>query len=142
MRDPALRCARAKRDNALVPQVQRIWHANMQVYGIDKVWKQMNRDRVGVARLLWNGGCAGWARAVYAVANSYALLFKTPMQHAREIVGWRQSISMRADFVLDALARAFYERHPGCVGAPIHHSDRGSQHVSIRYSDRLTEVGI
>jgi putative transposase len=50
MREPALRCDRAKRAYELIPQIQRVWHANMQVYRADKVWKQMNREGVTVAR--------------------------------------------------------------------------------------------
>ena len=50
MREPALRCDRAKRDDELIPQIQRVYHANMQVYGDDKVWKQMNREGIAVAR--------------------------------------------------------------------------------------------
>ncbi len=42
-RNPALRCARARRDDALIPQIKRVWRANLQVYGADKVWRQMNR---------------------------------------------------------------------------------------------------
>ena len=61
---------------------------------------------------------------------------------ARRIVGWRQSSSMRTDFVLDALEQALYDRQPQRVDALIHHSDRGSQYVSIRYSERLAEAGI
>ncbi|GAC1525447.1 MAG: hypothetical protein NVS2B4_01450 [Ramlibacter sp.] len=49
---------------------------------------------------------------------------------------------MRTDFVLDALEQARYERRPGEDGALIHHSDRGSQYVSIRYTERLVEAGI
>jgi putative transposase len=49
-RNPELHCARAKRDWALIPEVQRVWHANWQVYGADKVWKQMNREGIRVAR--------------------------------------------------------------------------------------------
>ena len=49
-RNPHLRCARAKRDDGLAPHIERIWHANMRVYGADKVCKQMNREGVGVAR--------------------------------------------------------------------------------------------
>ena len=49
-RNPALRCARAQRDDALMLHIQRVWHANMQVYGADKVWKQMNREGTVVAR--------------------------------------------------------------------------------------------
>jgi len=62
--------------------------------------------------------------------------------YARRIVGWRQSSSMRTDFVLDALEQALYDRQPGLTDALIHHSDRGSQYVSIRYSERLSEAGI
>jgi transposase InsO family protein len=61
---------------------------------------------------------------------------------ARRIVGWRVSSSMRTDFVLDALEQALYARQPERDSRLIHHSDRGSQHVSIRYSERLAEAGI
>ena len=60
----------------------------------------------------------------------------------RRIVGWRVSSSMRTDFVLDALEQALYARQPEPSSALIHHSDRGSQYVSIRYSERLAEAGI
>ena len=49
-RNPELTCARTKRDQELVPEVQWVWHANWQVYGADKVWKQMNREGIHVAR--------------------------------------------------------------------------------------------
>lgn len=61
---------------------------------------------------------------------------------ARRIVGWRVSSSMRTDFVLDALEQALYARQPERDDALIHPSDRGSQYVSIRYSERLGEAGI
>ncbi len=61
--------------------------------------------------------------------------------YARRIVGWRVSKSMQTDFVLDALEQALYERQPD-RDSLIHHSDRGSQYVSIRYTERLTEAGI
>ncbi len=61
---------------------------------------------------------------------------------ARRIVGWRTSSSMRTDFVLDALEQALYARQPERSDTLIHHSDRGSQYVSIRYSERLAEAGI
>ena len=61
---------------------------------------------------------------------------------ARRIVGWRVSSSMRTDFVLDALEQALYDRQPERNRSLIHHSDRGSQYVSIRYSERLNEAGI
>jgi putative transposase len=60
---------------------------------------------------------------------------------ARRIVGWRVSRSMQTDFVLDALEQALYARRPD-PNELIHHSDRGSQYLSIRYSERLTQVGI
>ena len=49
-RNPALRCARKRRDDALVPHIKRVWQANMEVYGADKVWQQMNREGIAVAR--------------------------------------------------------------------------------------------
>jgi putative transposase len=60
----------------------------------------------------------------------------------RRIVGWRVSRSMRTDFVLDALEQALYARQPGLADALVHPSDRGSQYVSIRYTERLAEAGI
>jgi transposase InsO family protein len=62
--------------------------------------------------------------------------------YARFIVGWRVSSSMHTDFVLDALEQALYARQSQRNGALVHHSDRGSQYVSIRYSERLAEAGI
>ncbi len=61
---------------------------------------------------------------------------------ARRIVGWRVSSTMRTDFVLDALEQALYDRQPERTDALVHHSDRGSQYVSIRYTERLAEAGI
>lgn len=61
---------------------------------------------------------------------------------ARYIVGWRVSAAMHTDFVLDALEQALYARQPWRHGTLAHHSDRGSQYVSIRYSERLAEAGI
>ena len=61
---------------------------------------------------------------------------------ARRIVGWRVSSSMRTDFVLDALEQALYARRREQDESLIHRSDRGSQYVSIRYSERLAEAGI
>ena len=60
---------------------------------------------------------------------------------ARRIVGWRASRSAHAGFVLDALEQALHERRPS-GGRLVHHSDRGSQYVSIKYSERLAEAGI
>ena len=61
---------------------------------------------------------------------------------ARRIVGWRASRSARTDFVLDALEQALHDRRPVRKGGLVHHSDRGVQYVSIRYTERLADAGI
>ena len=61
---------------------------------------------------------------------------------ARRIVGWRVSASLATDFVLDALEQAIYDRRRAGVQDLVHHSDRGTQYLSMRYTDRLTEAGI
>jgi transposase InsO family protein len=61
---------------------------------------------------------------------------------ARRIVGWRASRTAHAGFVLDALEQALHDRRPDHGGGLVHHSDRGVQYVSIRYSERLAEAGI
>lgn len=61
---------------------------------------------------------------------------------ARRIVGWRVSRSTHAGFVLDALEQALHERRPVSGGGLVHHSDRGSQYVSIKYTERLAEAGL
>jgi len=184
MRNPALRCARALRDDELIPQIQRVWHANMQVYGADKVWKQMNREGITVARctverLMKRLGLQGARRGKVVRTTTPDTSAPCPLDRvnrqfqaqrpnqlwvsdftyvstwqgwlyvafvidvfARRIVGWRVSSSMRTDFVLDALEQALYARQPERNDALIHHSDRGSQYVSIRYSERLAEAGI
>jgi transposase InsO family protein len=181
--NPALRCARAKRDEMLMPEIQRVWHANMQVYGAKKVWRQLNREAVTVARctierLMKHLGLEGVRRgkvvrttvpdhAVPCPLDRVNRQFKADRPNqlwvsdftyvstwqgwlyvafvidvfARRIVGWRVSNSMRTDFVLDALEQALYARQPERNGL-IHHSDRGSQYVSIRYTERLAQAGI
>ena len=62
--------------------------------------------------------------------------------YARRIVGWRVSRTAHARFVLDALEQALHERRPAKGGGLVHHSDRGGQYLSLRYSDRLAEAGI
>ncbi|HEX7749079.1 MAG TPA: IS3 family transposase [Bordetella sp.] len=183
-RNPALRSARAKRDAELVPQVEQVWQDNMQVYGADKVWKQMNREgtvvaRCTVERLMRRLGLQGVMRGKVVrttIGDAKApcpldrvnRVFKADRPNelwvsdftyvstwqgwlyvafvvdvfARRIVGWRVSSSMRTDFVLDALEQALYARQPERDDALIHHSDRGSQYVSIRYTERLAEAGI
>ncbi len=61
---------------------------------------------------------------------------------ARRIVGWRVSASLRTDFVLDALDQAIYERCRDDIGDLIHHSDRGTQYLAMRYTERLADAGI
>lgn len=183
-RNPALRCARARRDESLIPQIERIWQVNLQVYGADKVWKQINREGVEVARctverLMRRLGLRGVirgkvVRTTISDARTTCPLDRVNRQFkadrpnqlwvsdftyvstwqgwlyvafvidvfARRIVGWRVSSSMRTDFVLDALEQALYARQPERDRSLIHHSDRGSQYVSIRYSERLAEAGI
>lgn len=183
-RNPALRCQRTKQDEVLLPHIQRVWQSNMQVYGADKVWKQLGREGVAVARctverLMRRLGLRGVMRGKVVkttVSDGKALcpldrvnrIFKADRPNqlwvsdftyvstwqgwlyvafvidvfARRIVGWRVSSSMRTDFVLDALEQALYARQPERQDELIHHSDRGSQYVSIRYSERLAEAGI
>ena len=182
-RDPSLISQRAQRDAELKPQIQRVWDSNMQVYGADKVWKQLNREGVRVARctierVMGSMGLHGVTRGkvvrtTVPDANAPCPLdrvnrhFKAdrPNQlwvsdftyvstwqgwlyvafvidvYARRIVGWRVSKSMHTDFVLDALEQALYARQPD-RDSLVHHSDRGSQYVSIRYTERLAEAGI
>ena len=61
---------------------------------------------------------------------------------ARRIVGWRVSASMRTDFVLDALEQAIYARSGDALTGLVHYSDRGTQYLSMRYTDRLADAGI
>ena len=183
-RNPQLRCARAQRDEGLKADIQRVWHANWQVYGVDKVWLQMNREGIAVARctverLMREMGLQGarrgktvrttlpdtsatcsldhvkrqfnasrpnelWVSDFTYVSTWQGWLYVAFVidVYARRIVGWRVSSSMRTDFVLDALEQALYARRPSSDTELIHHSDRGSQYVSIRYTERLEEAGL
>ena len=90
---------------------------------------------IGVARVLYSTHYVStWQGFVYV-----AFVIDV---FARHIVGWRVSTSMQTDFVLDALEQALYARRRERDEALVHHSDRGSQYVSIRYSERLAEAGI
>ncbi|BAQ68052.1 integrase catalytic subunit [Rhodovulum sulfidophilum] len=62
--------------------------------------------------------------------------------YARKIVGWRASTSAQTGFVLDALEQAVHDRRTTKAMGLVHHSDRGSQYLSIRYTERLGEAGI
>jgi transposase InsO family protein len=183
-RNPALRSARSQRDDILIPHIERVWHANLRVYGADKVWKQMCREGIEVARCtverLMRQRCLRGAMRGKPVRTTLGdkkaacpldrvnrhFKAQRPNQlwvsdftyvstwqgfvyvafvidvFARRIVGWRVSRSMHTDFVLDALEQALYARQPEREDGLIHHSDRGSQYVSIRYSERLAEAGI
>lgn len=183
-RNPELRSARAKRDEILIPDIERVWNANLQVYGADKVWKQMNREVIPVARctverLMRRLGLQGarrgktvrttvpdqsvpcpldrvnrqftadrpnqlWVSDFTYVSTWQGWLYVAFVVDvfARRIVGWRVSRTMTTDFVLDALEQALYARQPDESENLVHHSDRGSQYVSIRYTERLAEVGI
>ena len=182
-RKPELRSKRAKRDEELVVDIQRVWHANFQAYGARKVWRQLNREGVEVARctverLMSREGLRGVVRGKVIRTTIPDKSVPCPLDRvhrqfradrpdqlwvsdftyvwtwqgwlyvafiidvfARRIVGWRVSTTMRTDFVLDALEQALHDRRPD-RDSLIHHSDRGSQYVSIRYTERLSEVGI
>ena len=168
----------------LMPEIDRIWQNNRQVYGADKMWKQMAREGMRVARctverLMRRQGLCGVVRGkavrtTISDSNAPCPMDKVNRQFkadrpnqlwvsdftyvstwqgwlyvafvidvfARRIVGWQVSRSMRTDFVLDALEQALYARQPGRGNGLVHHSDRGSQYVSIRYTERLMEAGI
>ena len=101
---------------------------------LDRVNRQFGAPRPNV---LWVSDftyVATWAGFVYVAFVIDAF--------ARRIVGWRVSRSARADFVLDALEQALCDRRPVHKGALVHHSDRGGQYVSIRYTERLADAGI
>lgn len=136
--DPAKRPARVQRDAALLPQIRRIWDENRQVYGAQKVWRQLrvNRqfhadrpDALWVSDYTYVSTWQGFAYVAFVIDV-----------YARRIVGWKVSASQHTQFVLDALEQALHARRPG--ERLVHHSDRGSQYVSIRYTERLAEAGI
>jgi len=183
-RDPDLASDRAKRDAELRPEVQRVWDDNYEVYGVRKVWRQMQREdfdvaRCTVERLMKQLGIQGVVRGKSIKTTFSNPSAPCPRDHvnrqfsaqapnmlwlsdftfvstwqgfayvafiidafARRIVGWRVSRSAKTDFVLDALEQALYDRRPVQQGGLIHHSDRGVQYVSIRYTERLAEAGI
>ena len=183
--DATTRSARARGDDELRAAIQRVWDENDQVYGPRKVWKQLRREgvtvaRCTVARLMRAMGLKGVTRGRAWVVTTRAdaatdrpadlvdrrFAATRPNQlwvadftyvatwrgfvyvafvidvFARRIVGWRVSTSLATDFVLDALEQAIYDRRGACVEALVHHSDRGTQYLSMRYTDRLAEAGI
>jgi len=182
-RAPELRSSRDKRDALLKTDIERVWRTNREVYGADKVWRQLHREGIPVARctverLMRELGLQGVVRGRKvkttfpdpAAPNPQDLVNRNftadrPNQlwvadftyvstwqgfayvafivdvFSRFIVGWRVSRHMKTDFVLDALEQAMYARRPK-RNSLIHHSDRGSQYLSIRYSERLSEAGV
>ena len=182
-RDPEQRSARAKRDEWLRAEIRRVWDENQSVYGAEKVWKQLMREGITVARCTverlmrkigLRGAVRGRAFKVTTITDESAARPADLVQrefHAtapnqlwvadityvvtwvgfvyvafvfdvfsRCIVGWRVSRSLRSDLALDALEQALHQR-PRSEGL-VHHSDRGVQYLSIRYTERLAEAGI
>jgi putative transposase len=182
--DPDRLPPRVKRDARLRPEIHRVWEENFQVYGVRKLWRQLRREGIGIARcttarLMKQMGLAGTIRGKpvkTTISNPAAPCprdkvnrqFHAPRPNAlwvsdftyvatwqgfvyvafvidvfaRRIVGWRVSRSAQTGFVLDALEQALYDRRPVRRDGLVHHSDRGVQYVSIRYTERLAEAGI
>ncbi|WP_394324844.1 IS3 family transposase [Escherichia coli] len=177
---PDKRSARAQRDDWLKKEIQRVYDENHKVYGVRKVWRQLLREgirvaRCTVARLMAVMGLAGVLRgkkvrttisrkAVAAgdrvnrqfVAERPDQLWVADFTYVSTwqgfvyvafiidvfagcIVGWRVSSSMETTFVLDALEQALWARRPS---GTVHHSDKGSQYVSLAYTQRLKEAGL
>ncbi len=182
--DPNKLPARAKRDEALKAEIRRVFETNFRVYGVRKVWHQLAREGIAVARctvvrLMRAMGLEGAVRgkpvrttisdrAVPCPLDRVNRQFRAPRPnalwvsdftyvatwagfvyvafvidtYARRIVGWRVSRTAQAGFVLDALEQALHERQPIRRAGLVHHSDRGGQYVSLRYTQRLAEAGI
>ncbi len=183
-RDPTRLPAWARRDDALVREVARVFDANFRVYGVRKVWRQLRREghvmaRCTVARLMRRLGLRDVVRGKPVRTTIGDKAAACPLDHvnrrfrahrpdalwvsdftyvatwsgfafvafvidcfARRIVGWRVSRTAHASFVLDALEQALHERRPVRGVGLVHHSDRGSQYVSIRYTERPALAGI
>ena len=180
--DPDRLPDRTRRDRLLEIEIKRIWCEHFQVYGARKVWRQLNRERIRVARctverLMKHLGIQGvtrgakcwttisddtltrpadlvnrqftatgpnrlWVADITFVAtwSGFVYIAFVIDVFARRIVGWRVSRSLHTELVLDALEQALWSR-TGTQGL-IHHSDRGSQYLSIRYTERLAQADI
>jgi putative transposase len=179
--------ARAVRDAELVVEIHRVYAENLFVYGADKVWAQLNREEIGVARctlerLMRAEGLRGARRGkafTVTTHTDHALVrpadlverdFKAPAPnrlwvadltyvktyagwvyvafiidvYSRMIVGWQASRSLRSDLAIDALEMAIWNRQRAGADLSdlVHHSDRGVQYLSIRYSERLADNDI
>jgi transposase InsO family protein len=181
-KNPELLPARAKRDAELRTEINRVWHEQQEVYGVRKLWKQMKREKIDVARctvarLMSDLGLRGvvngktirttipdtsasrppdlvdrdftatrpnelWVADFTYVATWRGFVYVAFVidVFARMIVGWRADNSPRTDLVLDALEQALFSRAE--TEGVVHHSDRGSQYLSIRYTERLAEAGM
>ena len=180
--DPTQRSARARRDEQLCVEIRRVWDENYRVYGVRKVWRQLYRERIyvarcTVARLMKQMGLRGvvrgrrmkttipgessdgpldlvernfnadrpnqlWVADLTYVATWRGFVYVAFVIEvfSRMIVGWRVSNSLRSDLALDALEQAIWDLDE--LHDLIHHSDRGVQYLSIRYTERLAEEGI
>lgn len=180
--DPERLPARIKRDRVLEHEIRRVWDENFQVYGTNKVWRQLHREGIQVARctverLMKKLGIQGirrgkkcwttiaddlldrptdkvnrqfvatrpnqlWVADITFVATWTGFVYVAFIidVFARVIVGWRVSRSLQTDLVFDALEQALWSRWD--IKGLIHHSDRGSQYLSIRYTERLAEANI
>lgn len=180
--DPERCCDRVKRDWCLEIEIQRVWDENLQVYGARKIWRQLKREEIEVARctverLMKHLGIEGarrgakrrtttadnaqerpadlvnrqfvatrpnqlWVADITFVATWSGFVYVAFVidVFARCIVGWRVSRSLKTEFVLDALEQALWSRT--LTEELIHHSDRGSQYLSICYTEKLSEAGI
>ncbi len=181
--NPELRSQRAKRDEQLSEDIKLLWKAHHEVYGARKVWRQLLRESVVVARctverLMHQMGLKGairgrarkkttvpraelerpedlvqrhfkaegpnrlWVADLTYVATWTGFVYVAFIIDcfSRKVVGWRVSSSLRSDLALDALEQALHSR--GEVEGLIHHSDRGSQYLCVRYSERLMQAGI
>jgi putative transposase len=180
--DPERLPLRAKRDATLRDQIRRVWQENFSVYGPRKVWGQLRREGLAVARctverLMRELGLEGavrgrkfkttipddtaarpadlvdrdftatrpnqlWVADLTYVATWSGFVYVAFVidVFSRTIVGWRASSSLRTGLALDALEQALHARPD--IDDLVHHSDRGVQYLSIRYTERLAEAGI
>ena len=164
--------------------IRRVHEANFGVYGVRKVWRQLGREglamaRCTVARLMRAMGLQGVVRGRRVRTTIPDPAAACPLDHvnrqfrvsrpnalwvsdftdvatwsgfayvafvidafARRIVGWRVSRTAHASFVLDALEQALHQRRPVRDDGLVHHSDRGSHYLALRYTDRLAEAGV
>ena len=107
-------------------------------------WAKLKRRAVCAERCTYGSGRRS-AKALltpFSTWQGFAYVAFIIDAYARRIVGWRVSRSAKTDFVLDALEQALYDRGPVQTNGLVHHSDRGVQYVSIRYTERLAEAGI